>query len=279
MPVDGSGAVGEGEICLDLSRRPVPLMAGYHGDDERTAEAMAGGYYHTGDVGSVDADGYITYVGRADDVFKASDYRISPVRAGIGAAGTRIGGRGSSGAVAGRAAAGRSEGLRGAGGRVRADSRTAGEIFAHSMTHLAPYKRIRRLEFAELPKTISGKIRRVELRGREDEIHATSAVAPPTTEFRLEDFPRTAHLTATRPDGACTILRVRPGMPRALRTKAISQATWRMRSCNDHRPVAGVVPVVRVGRPVRGQRVEVGVDLPDRTARVVFSGEDQHRRA
>ena len=47
-------------------------MTGYHGDPERTAEAMAGGYYHTGDVGSRDADGYITYVGRADDVFKAS---------------------------------------------------------------------------------------------------------------------------------------------------------------------------------------------------------------
>ncbi len=69
---------GEGEICLDLSQRPLPLMTGYQGDPERDAEAMAGGYYHTGDVASVDADGYITYVGRTDDVFKASDYKISP---------------------------------------------------------------------------------------------------------------------------------------------------------------------------------------------------------
>src|SRR3989475_10288083 len=53
-------------------------MAGYAGDPERDAEAMAGGFYHTGDIGSRDADGYITYVGRSDDVFKASDYRISP---------------------------------------------------------------------------------------------------------------------------------------------------------------------------------------------------------
>ena len=68
----------EGEICIDLAQRPLGLMVGYHGDDDRNADAMAGGYYHTGDVGSRDADGYITYVGRADDVFKASDYRISP---------------------------------------------------------------------------------------------------------------------------------------------------------------------------------------------------------
>ena len=68
----------EGEICLDLSQRPLGLMVGYRDDDERTSEAMSGGYYHTGDVASRDADGYITYVGRTDDVFKASDYRISP---------------------------------------------------------------------------------------------------------------------------------------------------------------------------------------------------------
>ena len=58
--------------------RPLGLMVGYRDDEERTADAMRGGVYHTGDVASRDADGYITYVGRADDVFKASDYRISP---------------------------------------------------------------------------------------------------------------------------------------------------------------------------------------------------------
>ncbi len=69
----------EGEICvLTQPARPVGLMVGYRGDDERNSAAFAGGRYHTGDVASRDADGYITYVGRADDVFKASDYRISP---------------------------------------------------------------------------------------------------------------------------------------------------------------------------------------------------------
>ncbi|MFB7505705.1 AMP-binding protein, partial [Streptomyces broussonetiae] len=77
-PVSGAPGAAEGEIALDLSERPVGLMTGYHGDPDRTAEAMAGGYYRTGDIASRDADGHLTYVGRADDVFKASDYKISP---------------------------------------------------------------------------------------------------------------------------------------------------------------------------------------------------------
>jgi acetyl-CoA synthetase len=76
-PVSGKEAE-EGEICLPLDQRPLGLMTGYRDDPERAAEAMRGGYYHTGDVASRDADGYITYVGRTDDLFKASDYRISP---------------------------------------------------------------------------------------------------------------------------------------------------------------------------------------------------------
>ncbi|HEY4463714.1 MAG TPA: AMP-binding protein, partial [Streptosporangiaceae bacterium] len=76
-PVAGKAA-DEGEICLDLDRRPLGLMTGYLGDPAQHAEAMRDGYYHTGDVAARDADGYITYVGRTDDVFKASDYRISP---------------------------------------------------------------------------------------------------------------------------------------------------------------------------------------------------------
>src|SRR5215475_5544957 len=68
----------EGEICIDLDPRPAALMVGYRDSHERTAEVMRGGAYHTGDVATRDEDGYITYVGRTDDVFKASDYRISP---------------------------------------------------------------------------------------------------------------------------------------------------------------------------------------------------------
>src|SRR6188508_3452438 len=78
-PVSGARDVEEGEICVDLSgERPLGLMVGYRGDAGLNAEAMQGGLYRTGDIGSRDADGYITYVGRADDVFKASDYKISP---------------------------------------------------------------------------------------------------------------------------------------------------------------------------------------------------------
>ena len=53
-------------------------MTGYHDSTERSAAATASGYYHTGDVAARDDDGYITYIGRTDDVFKTSDYRISP---------------------------------------------------------------------------------------------------------------------------------------------------------------------------------------------------------
>jgi acetyl-CoA synthetase len=70
--------VGEGEICLDIAQPPLPLMTGYQGDEVRNAAAMEGGYYHTGDVATRDEEGYITYVGRNDDVFKASDYKVSP---------------------------------------------------------------------------------------------------------------------------------------------------------------------------------------------------------
>jgi acetyl-CoA synthetase len=63
---------------------------------------------------------------------------------------------------------------------------TARSIFEHCRVNLAPYQRIRRLEFGELPKTISGKIRRVELRANENEKHADPAATPPG-EFREED--------------------------------------------------------------------------------------------
>ena len=121
-PVTGEPA-DEGEICLPLANRPLGLMVGYRDDDERTSEAMRDGYYHTGDVASRDADGYITYVGRTDDVFKASDYRISPFELESRADRARGGRRGGGRAVAGPAAARGAEGLRRAGRRVRADAR------------------------------------------------------------------------------------------------------------------------------------------------------------
>jgi acetyl-CoA synthetase len=79
-PATGAPGADEGEIALDLSARPVGLMTGYHGDPERTAEAMGGDYYRTGDIGARDADGYITYVGRADDVLMTSRAGAIPFR-------------------------------------------------------------------------------------------------------------------------------------------------------------------------------------------------------
>ncbi|MFD4019948.1 AMP-binding protein [Streptomyces sindenensis] len=165
-PVTGQPGAAEGEIALDLADRPVGLMTGYHGDPDRTAEAMAGGYYRTGDIGARDEDGYITYVGRADDVFKASDYKISPFELESALLEHE--------AVAEAAVVPAPDPLRLAVPKayvVLADGWEAGPdtakiLFEHSRAVLAPYKRIRRLEFAELPKTVSGKIRRIELRER-----------------------------------------------------------------------------------------------------------------
>lgn len=77
--LDPEGHVSDaGEICVSLSEKPVPVMPGYLDDPVNTAAAMAGGFYHAGDIASRDADGFFTYVGRNDDVFKCSDYKISP---------------------------------------------------------------------------------------------------------------------------------------------------------------------------------------------------------
>ncbi|WP_333767591.1 AMP-binding protein [Streptomyces sp. IBSBF 2435] len=178
-PVTGVPA-NEGEICLDLSSRPVGLMTGYAGDPERTEEAMGGGYYRTGDIGTRDADGYITYVGRADDVFKSSDYKISPFELESALLEHE--------AVAEAAVVPAPDDLRLAVPKAyvvlaagwEPDAVTAKAIFAHSRSVLAPYKRIRRLEFAPLPKTVSGKIRRIEL--REATMHDGS------DEFHEEDY-------------------------------------------------------------------------------------------
>ena len=163
-PVSGKAGVEEGEICLDLSHRPLGLMAGYHGDQARTAESMQDGYYHTGDIASRDADGYLTYVGRADDVFKSSDYKISPFELESALLEHE--------AVAEAAVVPAPDPVRLSVPKayiVLAEGwepgpEVARELFAHSRKRLAPYKRVRRLEFAPLPKTVSGKIRRVELR-------------------------------------------------------------------------------------------------------------------
>jgi acetyl-CoA synthetase len=185
--VAADGTLGdEGEICLDLRHRPVGLMQAYLDDPEKTAEVMRDGYYHTGDVASRDADGYLTYVGRLDDVFKSSDYRISPFELES----VLI----EHPAVAEAAVVPSPDPLRLSVPKAfvvlvtgwTADVETARSILDHVRGRVSPFKRIRRLEFAALPKTISGKIRRVELRQAEN--HRPDSAPRRPGEFWEEDF-------------------------------------------------------------------------------------------
>jgi len=180
----------EGEICLTLQPRPTGLMQGYQGQDagdgSRTAQEPL---YRTGDVAAVDDDGYLTYVGRADDVFKSSDYRISPFELES----VLI----EHPAVAEAAVVPSPDPMRLSVPKAflalapghAPDRATALSIFRHCRATLAPFKRVRRLEFAELPKTISGKIRRVELRRTEAQNQESGKRA--SLEFWEDDFSET----------------------------------------------------------------------------------------
>src|ERR1700691_277067 len=146
------GSVGdEGEICLDLQQRPVGLMQDYLDDPEKNAEVMRDGYYHTGDVASRDADGYLTYVGRVDDVFKSSDYRISPFELESvlieHPAVTEAAVVPSPDAL--RLSVPKAYVMLASGASPNAA--TAQSILAHVRARVAPFKRIRRLQFADLP--------------------------------------------------------------------------------------------------------------------------------
>ena len=177
----------EGEIALSLAERPLGLMLGYKDDPAKTEDLMRAGFYHCGDIGSVDADGYVTYVGRADDVFKASDYRISPFELESALIEHE--------AVAEAAVVPSPDRLRlsvpkafivlRAGHRPSRD--LALSIFRHIRSTLAPYKRVRRIEISDLPKTISGKIRRVELKRVEEE--RRNSGQREEGEWFEEDFP------------------------------------------------------------------------------------------
>lgn len=188
--LDPDGApVEEGEVALPLEgERPAGLMRGYSNHADATAQAMRDGHYRTSDIALRRSDGYYLYIGRADDVFKSSDYRLSPFELesvliehpAIGEA----------------AVVPSPDPLRLSVPKTFITLRDgyepgaalAREIFRFSREKLAPYKRIRRLQFAELPKTISGKIRRVELRRREIERDADPSARMPD-EYWEEDFP------------------------------------------------------------------------------------------
>jgi acetyl-CoA synthetase len=184
---DGN-AVTEGEVTLVLgTERPAGLMQGYQGDDGKLS-GVDGELYHSGDVVFADDEGYLTFVGRSDDVFKSSDYRISPfelesvllehesvAEAAVVPSPDPI-----------RLAIPKAYVLLVSDAERLAE--TALSIFRHLHTRLAPFKRIRRIEFVtELPKTISGKIRRVQLRRLEHENDRGDPLRG--QEFREEDFP------------------------------------------------------------------------------------------
>ncbi len=186
LDLDGNAAT-EGEVCISLGGGgPAGLMLGYEGEDG--IKPPSGRFYRTSDVAFADQDGYLTFVGRADDVFKSSDYRISPfelesvliehadvLEAAVIPAPDPI-----------RLAVPKAFILLRAG--VAADRAAALSILAHANSRLAPFKRIRQLELVpELPKTISGKIKRAQLRRMEHEATADPAYRGVT--FSEADFP------------------------------------------------------------------------------------------
>ena len=186
-----TGEVGDsGEICLELRVEPVNLMAGYLGDDDRTESARTGGYFHTGDVAVRSADGQITFVGRTDDVFKSSGYKISPFE--VESVLLQHPAVAESAVVPAPDPARQSivKAYIALAPGFEPTRETAAAILRHSLDQLSAFERVRRIEFFELPKTISGKIRRVELRERESAAH--DAGTPLSTEWRLDSFPELA---------------------------------------------------------------------------------------
>ncbi len=177
----------EGEISVRLTPRPTAIMAGYAGDEAKTAKALGGSHYGTADVAAIDADGYYWYVGRSDDVFKSSDYRISPFELESAVL--------EHPAVAEVAVFDSPDPKRlcvpkacvvlAPGHAPSADTAKAILLFARE--RLAPYQKIRVLEFCELPKTVSGKVRRNELRAIEAERRAAGARGE--QEYLEADFP------------------------------------------------------------------------------------------
>jgi len=167
--LDPDGHEGpEGELAIRLDPRPLGLMVGYADDEARTRAVMSGGWYRTGDTASRDADGRYWFIGRADDVFKSSDYRVSPFEIESLLL--------ECDPVAEAAVVPTPDPIRGFVPKAfvtlapgfAPDAATAEQIFAELRGRLAPFRRVRVIEFvAELPKTVSGKIRRVQLRAQE----------------------------------------------------------------------------------------------------------------
>lgn len=167
---DGSRCnTGEtGEICIRMEPRPAGIMMEYYRDPEKTANAIYGGWYHTGDTAWVDEDGYFWYVGRNDDVIKSSGYRIGPFEIESELLEHE--------AVRECAVTGVPDPVRGfavkatvvlADGFTGSDELTR-ELQAWVKHRTAPYKYPRIVEYVDaLPKTVNGKIRRVAIRQKD----------------------------------------------------------------------------------------------------------------
>jgi acyl-coenzyme A synthetase/AMP-(fatty) acid ligase len=164
----------EGHVAVRVRpERPVGLFREYWKDPEATAGAFRGDWYYTGDRAEVDEDGYFWFVGRSDDVIISAAYRIGPFEVESALV--------EHAAVAEAAVVGKPDPDRGQIVKafvILAPGHTgSGELVVELQDHCkrvsAPYKYPREIEFVdELPKTISGKIRRVELREREITISA-----------------------------------------------------------------------------------------------------------
>ena len=156
----------EGNICVKMDdKKTTGIFTGYLGEPERNKNVFKHQLYYTGDKAYKDEDGYIWFVGRDDDVIKASDYRIGPfevesilmehhvvVEAAVVSSPHEIRGFAVKAFVVLRQGETPCKGL-------------AEDLFRYCDQRLATYKIPRIIEFVEtLPKTISGKIRRVELR-------------------------------------------------------------------------------------------------------------------
>ncbi len=164
------GEKGEIVIKVDEKNKPVGLFKGYYRDEEKTREAWHDGYYHTGDMAWRDEDGYYWFEGRIDDVIKSSGYRIGPFEVESALM--------THPAVVECAITGVPDDIRGMVVKAtvvlgkewksRAGDELVKELQQHVKRETAPYKYPRIVEFVdELPKTISGKIRRVEIRNKD----------------------------------------------------------------------------------------------------------------
>ncbi len=177
----------EGEVCLLLGDlRPAGLMQGYQ-DADGTLRGTEGAAYRTGDIAFIDENGYLTFVGRSDDIFKSSDYRISPFELESVLIEHE--------AVAEAAVVPAPDAIRLAVPKayisllpgVEPSPEIVLSIFRYTHARLAPFKRIRQIEIvSELPRTISGKIKRGHLKRLEqanDRLGPLRGIAYVESEF------------------------------------------------------------------------------------------------